>query len=1304
MWKTVFEKNFPPAPGGVLAFFGGIQPLTDFSATYDITMRLLREEGSDTLLYNHFLHLWPSVLRDRNIPAEFRESSAQDSIIIQAGPGSLTKYIESVQFIPLETCDGDALLAELENTPASSSIYLHRAEIYRSSSVGLAPSAVSQSLHGLPIRMGLTEDMTSEHAERLVQGALRIAAIKRSIIILSFESSGFSNESLPVALAGEKDFAVINLDSTNPQARLRTAFRHCLDNSATMTVLEIIKHFDLAGAQSLDTALCRAAVFSAKGISGLAWQTIEPYVAEILASDICSNILFSGGLAYLAGKGGPASLLLERAAKLEPQPLESLLSLHTLSEQVHGIMKAQEVLGNLEAGFPNDLNVKGKRLRFYLSMRNFVEARELAIELSDDYLVALCDVLSADRPAIKQFLDSARDMEEEDRALRDLALEAQWRGKYGAAWRFLRACQSSEEVVRQRCKVLTSRLLRGDKYTDSFLEEISRIVTYVAQHPGQLDSRFALERMIEDDLEYSSAVSLLVVLMDREAERLHYLTKQKPATNECEWIKSARHRDTPDDQSLQILLKVVEALPRNLSLLPGEGTFPEDFHDKATPKMLFDWLYLLQIEEFWADEEKIQTPLLILHAIMLLASHLNDPTSDAVAFRYMVMAQWKAGKPQESRDLAESALMNLPPSQPEFRQWRLACGWLCLAEAFQRSHNPLSALLHLVLCLTSVRDTIPSMKGAKEIFRMCIRVARDIHVLPLAMKYIGFEREVIHRYNVEVNSEYQLFQLEHVIRTMLALDEGSLDDLQALVQQGFRFLEADDKQPEAMLSTLAMLFNYIKINGEAINVDHQERFERHLELVSPNIRELILSQVDGRQTEDTLRGLALRVGDSRSSDDLRFQGRPLRVAAERAIAQSCSDRDACLYFLASAILTQPTLSMALKNEVGTGLELNKVNKWLYRYVDGQSASQEQIKDVMGLAAKSMDAKRVSYASTLDLSIQTAIKSLHAGEQAVIFSRDGNGGLYSLCIERHAVGEVHHLSPEVWNPAKYREWCKTYPYGYGSWVPASSAFVDDNVTAQDVIDSLDGLRPVGWEAGAHNIVVLDAGLFGFPFNLVPCEEGFSGQLYRISCVPSLAWLIGARGAERKICGNLPAAWLGVPGQRDLVLELLSSKIDETLRTNGFEVVKSDRPVGMSGAPLAVAAAHGGLGDLSQFITITTDFKLDFNPRELARFFKDCTCVVLLICSAGRSDEKRHTGETCSLVTELFECGVQSILAPVWPLHIDVAEIWLREFLRLFTSGDTVMNASFAAGNKVAERFPNPCAWAAMHLYGDGSVQL
>ncbi len=1304
MWTHIFDTNFSPSPGGVLAFFGGPEILTDYAVSYDLLIKCLRECETNKRLYKQFVHIWPRALKDRDIPAEFRTVVEQDAKEENASIDCVEKFMASVKFISVESCDGDSLISTLEDMPESSSIYVHIADVYRFSGVRFVPRVQSRSIQGLAMSISVAEDSSSEHAERLVQYALQVAANKKSTIILSFESSGFANESIPDSLKGEKEFAAINLDRADAQQNFRATFRQCLDNAATMTISDVAKLLDATGISKLNTALCKAAVLLMKGGAGLAWQTIEPFFEEIVASDICFRILFAAQCAHAAGKKDIAENLLKRATELDPSDLESLLTLHTLIEQVHGKNSSQVVQERLCTRFPNDEATKAKLMRFYLSNRDFGKARDLAVDLSDDYLAELCDVLPTTPLPIKDFLQAARKMGKEDSARYDLASEAYRRGQYDDAWHLLFDSSASEKVVELQCRVLTHRLLGQNSLVELNANEVELVLKYVSHNPGKLKSRFALENLINDDLEYLNSACLLLALMDRAVSRLYQITMQAPATNECAWMQVPGAREEMDfEDTYDVLIQIISALPPNTATFPGEGTFPVEHQDKATAQLLFNWMLRLQDDWVWSDEENRQARALLLHAISLLSAYLNDPTSDALSMRYSVMAEWMAGRSQESRDMAETALMTLPASQPSFRKWRLALGWLCLAEAFLRCQNPLNALLHMVLCLTAAGDTIPSMKGAKEIFRMCSRVARDIQIYPLAMKYIRFERDVMNRYQIETETDYQLVQMEHAIRTIVQLNEEKLDDLQELVREGCAFLEAEhDNQPSPMLATLASLFSHIEVKGCEINPEHRALFDKYTERVPNDIRVMLVSQANAKPTEKTLRTLAQSVGEANSVDDLCFQGRPLRIAAERAIATAYEAHDIPLFMQASGILTQPALSMALNRDASSGIDTNTLNEWLYRYVDGEPASQDQIQDVISLAASSMSKKRVSFSDTLNLSVESATAIFGKDETCTLLSRDGRGSLYALPISHNGIGEIRCLSPDAWDPARHHEWRKKYPYAY-KWSPATNSLLTDAPSTDDVRESLNNLLIDGWEPGEHNIVIPDAGLFGFPFNLIPCGDRFAGQSYRISCAPSLSWLAATRAEARARDGGR-AAWMGVPGKRDFDLELVASETGPILKHHGFTIHQGDRPSSMNIISLAILAAHGGVGQWGQFVSITSDGKLRFSPGEFASYFSDCGCVVLFICSAGRSDERHHAGETCSLVTELLEHGVQTVIAPIWPLSIKVPGIWLPEFLAQYTAGETAMNASFAAARKVENSFPNPCAWAAMHLYGDGMLTV
>lgn len=1302
-WRRIFQENFPPYPGGVLAFFGGTRTLTDFALAYDLTIRCLGDAKAEQPIYRQFIHVWPSALRGRNIPDEYRAATERCAKEDGVGPQATEEYLSTVCFHAVSTCDGRELLSALAETPPHSSVYVHRAEMYRFPDVRTEPRASSRSIDGHWLNLNLADDAPSNHAEHLIQEVLKIAGQKQIVVALSFESYGFANTGIPESLKNQKHLAVMNAGVPDSHACLRSALLRCLDGASEIPTDEALAIIRDAGGSAINTAVFSAGALFARGLHGLAWQTIDSVKAEILSSGICSQLLFATQAALAVGRHDEVSLFLDRATEVAPEEFDLLVTLQSLAERIRGMDGARSVLDRLSALFPNDRRVKGVRLRYALSARDFDAARVLASDLNDAYVARLCEVLRADVLPIGAFVRDARRLGCEERARKDLAREERRRGCDDKAWRLVRSCALSEGMVQLQCDILLRCIVRRGSPADADVAGLERILEYVALHPNELDARFAVERIVNDEMEQTSSMLLLAVILDRAVSRLHALALSAPATNECGWIRDPAFRGESNGESPEALEELIETLPQGHALFLGEGHLPNALQSRATHKMLFDWIYALQNGEIWAGDSAYQTRMLVVHAIMLLAKHLNDPTSDALAMRYCVMAQSLAGRSQAARDWGETALMVLPASQPDLRAWRLGMAWLCYAEGFARSNNPLDALLNIVLCVLAIgRTAIPSMKGIKEVFRFCSRVTRDLYLLPLAMRYIQFERDVIRMHGVDTDMEYQIVHIEHSIRCLAAMSGGTVEQMQALVSEGCSFLEAEYDQSFApMLSNMAGLFSGIRAKGGTVAPAHMAVFQKYLGQTTGALHAVLSAQVETRPTEKTLRDLAKVVGTANSLHDLSHQGRPLRMAAERAIAHAFETRDAGLFLVAASVLTQPMLSMGLNREEAEGLDPNAACRWMYEHVAGKAVPQDVVKEVVAMTAKHVSENRASLDMALEVSCDKVMSVLGEGETMTILARDGLGSLYALPFARHGMGEIRSLSPGLWAPEKYRVWRRRLPDEYGRWCPQRDPFEPERPTPSEVGESLNGLSVDGWDRTAHNMIVLDYGLFGFPLNLVPCGDGFVGQHHHVSSVPSVAWLTSVRGKTIERDGR--TAWMGVPGKRDTGLELLWDKFEPAFGEFGVDVSKTDRPPAASGVQLSIVVAHGGLGTSGQFGCITADGRIHFTPREFASSFRRCGCVVLVVCNAGRSAEKHDAGETRSLVTELFENEVSAVIAPVWPLVFDVAMIWLPEFLRRFTGGDAVIDASFAASRAVEARFPNPCAWAAMHVYGDGAFR-
>ena len=105
------------------------------------------------------------------------------------------------------------------------------------------------------------------------------------------------------------------------------------------------------------------------------------------------------------------------------------------------------------------------------------------------------------------------------------------------------------------------------------------------------------------------------------------------------------------------------------------------------------------------------------------------------------------------------------------------------------------------------------------------------------------------------------------------------------------------------------------------------------------------------------------------------------------------------------------------------------------------------------------------------------------------------------------------------------------------------------------------------------------------------------------------------------------------------------------------------------------------------------------QEITSHLADAGCVVFFVCHAGKSDLRLGSLETAGLASEMLKGKARAVIASPWSLHIDVAVLWLPAFLQHLREGSSVGQALHAAAQTVRAQFANPCAWAALQLFGD-----
>ena len=135
--------------------------------------------------------------------------------------------------------------------------------------------------------------------------------------------------------------------------------------------------------------------------------------------------------------------------------------------------------------------------------------------------------------------------------------------------------------------------------------------------------------------------------------------------------------------------------------------------------------------------------------------------------------------------------------------------------------------------------------------------------------------------------------------------------------------------------------------------------------------------------------------------------------------------------------------------------------------------------------------------------------------------------------------------------------------------------------------------------------------------------------------------------------------------------------------GYAVdTSTEIPLSLAGRELAIVAAHGGIvpeGRFFQVVADDADMKIS-TGCALARPFATLALVVLFVCSAGRFDKHPMANTTVGLTKQLLDEGCSTVIASPWPLNASVPANWLPAFLKGWSSGLPVIDATFEANQE------------------------
>jgi hypothetical protein len=233
-----------------------------------------------------------------------------------------------------------------------------------------------------------------------------------------------------------------------------------------------------------------------------------------------------------------------------------------------------------------------------------------------------------------------------------------------------------------------------------------------------------------------------------------------------------------------------------------------------------------------------------------------------------------------------------------------------------------------------------------------------------------------------------------------------------------------------------------------------------------------------------------------------------------------------------------------------------------------------------------------------------------------------------------------------------------------------------------------------------LVVMDMDLAGFPHNLLIDHNEKFLYLERPICnIISTEWFVKYSGKTKFDASFSKAIWIPtVCG--DWTISMLFSKLEDSLNKFSFQIDTAEVPVQPLSSDLNIIVSHG----TNNIATIPALYP-DENPRlDFSKYIGNGKVLIFFVCHSGSTQATPFSNSISSIVKDFILEGYSAVIAPFWSLSIDVAPIWLEEFLSQIHSGNDIITSVHEANMIVNEKYPTVAAWGCMHLYGDPDISL
>lgn len=724
--SSIFEISGPLRPGDVSLCFAGSSPAKYLLGTWLQTVAK-ESRAKDPGLAVIVVGIDRAVLGKHSVSAALEELRGRVPALDFPEP----------DIIELQTEEAEACLRSLPFVRGGATVALMDAERLRFSDLERqGPEIVT--VDNTVLRLSERDDLALPHIERLCAEICRAAGAAEQKFLIVCRGYGFGRD-VPEALKQIPNLDICQVTGEREDDGLAAEFRRILINLHEIG-LEVA--LDWVG-QNLPAgkvaSLAKANLLLAAKLPWQAYEAMQNAVDEILADGMPEELLQCAQTAAAAGDRPAATQWLGRLPAPVSFQFECLRSACVLASKLHVPALAESCRCELSRRFPSHPFTLHDRYGELIDKGDFPGAAETAERMGDAFRKEAALYLGSGDGTDEDLLGAAKAVGELPNAYWIIARAARRRGDLPKCREYARKLTSNSEyggrAAAMRAQALSEQW--PDINKDDFAEEFEMLVCWCAEHPEELEARFAFEAIFDSVTVGRECMVHAAYFVHKHCERLLADFAVGVIPGRCPLEQASRTEHTSGALNF---IKALFQQSKGEDVPLGLARLSPEMRAAVTPELMAD---LGSAIVATADRGEPKVAMMLLQTVLAITRDTDDPCSDLVSAKQTVSVYARFYGPQKALDLAEGLVLLLPAHLPTHKAWRRSTAWAIYSDVSQRLGNPMAAVRYLCFAACTLTQPPLHLPLYLDLFRLVARVFRDLRLWPLALMTIKTELKLL---------------------------------------------------------------------------------------------------------------------------------------------------------------------------------------------------------------------------------------------------------------------------------------------------------------------------------------------------------------------------------------------------------------------------------------------------------------------------------------------------------------------------------------------------------------------------------